>query len=160
MGKTITLREAVELIWQTVKISDEQGMDKEFPYLFVVGAGISAPEILPASGIIEHCQQKVKQLYEHDTEKIEQIYEEIRGVEKNSEKYYSFWFEKAYQNKIHRQQYLKNIISSTSETGMATELEEKICPNCGNKMVVRRSRFGKLFYGCSTYPACNGIINI
>jgi DNA topoisomerase-1 len=55
---------------------------------------------------------------------------------------------------------LKKVIDSTSETGMATDLETKICPLCNSVMVVRRSRFGKLFYGCSTYPKCSGIINI
>ena len=55
---------------------------------------------------------------------------------------------------------LKDIISSTSETGIATEMPEKLCPNCGSPMVVRRSRFGKLFYGCSKYHKCRGIIGI
>ena len=35
-----------------------------------------------------------------------------------------------------------------------------ICPICGAPMVVRRSRFGKLFYGCSKYPKCTGLVNI
>lgn len=55
---------------------------------------------------------------------------------------------------------LKEVIDSTSETGIAPELPEKECPVCGSPMVVRRSRFGKLFYGCSTYPKCNGIVSI
>ena len=55
---------------------------------------------------------------------------------------------------------LKDIISNTSETGIADEMPEKLCPNCGSTMVVRRSRFGKLFYGCSKYPKCKGIISI
>ena len=55
---------------------------------------------------------------------------------------------------------LKEIISNTSETGIADEMPEKLCPNCGSAMVVRRSRFGKLFYGCSKYPKCKGIIGI
>ena len=28
------------------------------------------------------------------------------------------------------------------------------CPNCGKKMVVKTSRFGKQFLGCSGYPEC------
>lgn len=55
---------------------------------------------------------------------------------------------------------LKEIIDSTTETGIAPEMPEKCCPNCGEPMIVRRSRFGKLFYGCSQYPKCNGILNI
>lgn len=38
--------------------------------------------------------------------------------------------------------------------------DAKVCPECGAPMVIRRSRFGKLFYGCSKYPKCRGIINI
>ena len=36
----------------------------------------------------------------------------------------------------------------------------KICPKCGAPMTVRRSRFGKLFYGCTKYPKCNVIVNL
>ena len=54
---------------------------------------------------------------------------------------------------------LKTTIGSNSETGITTEGTDKLCPNCGSPMVVRRSRFGKLFYGCSKYPKCNGIVN-
>ncbi|AGA70020.1 DNA topoisomerase I [Desulfitobacterium dichloroeliminans LMG P-21439] len=28
------------------------------------------------------------------------------------------------------------------------------CPNCGNPLVIRRSKKGRKFYGCSTYPEC------
>jgi len=31
---------------------------------------------------------------------------------------------------------------------------EVLCPNCGKKMVVRTSRFGSQFLGCSGYPEC------
>ena len=55
---------------------------------------------------------------------------------------------------------LTSVIESTGEVGLTSELEEKLCPECGNPMVIRRSRFGKLFYGCSTYPKCRGIISI
>ncbi len=55
---------------------------------------------------------------------------------------------------------LQDIISTTDETGIAPDMPEKECPNCSKPMVVRRSRFGKLFYGCSTYPKCKGIISI
>ena len=55
---------------------------------------------------------------------------------------------------------LQDIIGTTNETGIATEMPEKECPNCNKPMVVRRSRFGKLFYGCSAYPKCRGIISI
>ncbi len=38
-----------------------------------------------------------------------------------------------------------------------------VCPKCGAPMVLRTARrgehVGKSFYGCSTYPKCNGIVN-
>ena len=55
---------------------------------------------------------------------------------------------------------LQNVIDNTNETGIAPDMPEKLCPVCGNPMVVRRSRFGKLFYGCTTYPKCKGILGI
>jgi DNA topoisomerase-1 len=55
---------------------------------------------------------------------------------------------------------LQEVIGATNETGIAPEMPEKECPNCGKPMVVRRSRFGKLFYGCSAYPKCRGIVGI
>lgn len=44
--------------------------------------------------------------------------------------------------------------------GDTLQLAEKYCPSCGSAMVVRRSRYGKLFYGCSQYPNCRSIIGI
>lgn len=55
---------------------------------------------------------------------------------------------------------LKSTIDSTGETGLSSNAANKDCPICGQPMVMRRSRFGKLFYGCSTYPKCHGIIGI
>ena len=55
---------------------------------------------------------------------------------------------------------LQEVVEATSETGLATDLPEQKCPLCGKTMVVRRSRFGKLFYGCSGFPRCRSIISI
>jgi DNA topoisomerase-1 len=55
---------------------------------------------------------------------------------------------------------LKSIIDNVGEVGLSSDLEEKICPECGSAMVVRRSRFGRLFYGCQRYPACRGLVSI
>jgi DNA topoisomerase-1 len=49
---------------------------------------------------------------------------------------------------------LKDIIDKTTETGIAPEMPEKSCHECGKVMVVRRSKFGKLFYACSGFPKC------
>ena len=33
-----------------------------------------------------------------------------------------------------------------------------VCPNCGKKMVIRTSRFGSQFLGCSGYPECKTML--
>lgn len=64
-----------------------------------------------------------------------------------------------YMNNFYK--HLTKVISNTGEVGLASDLnEEKTCPECGSPMVIRRSRFGRLFYGCSKYPQCRGLISI
>lgn len=55
---------------------------------------------------------------------------------------------------------LDSTIKATSEIGLTSNEANISCPKCGKSMVMRRSRFGKLFYGCSQYPKCNGIVNV
>lgn len=56
---------------------------------------------------------------------------------------------------------LENTIKNNTESIFnGSKIAEKLCPKCEAKMVIRRSRFGKLFYGCSNYPKCNGIVNM
>lgn len=38
-------------------------------------------------------------------------------------------------------------------------IEDKICPECGHKLVVRKGKYGP-FLGCSNWPACNHIEKI
>ncbi len=63
-----------------------------------------------------------------------------------------------YMNSFYKD--LTETIEANQETGLADDVEEKLCPLCNSPMVVRRSRFGKLFYGCPRYPQCRGIISI
>ena len=57
---------------------------------------------------------------------------------------------------------LEDTIKSSPEISAAAAVNsaDQVCPNCGAPMVIRRSRYGKLFYGCSKYPKCTGILNI
>ncbi len=165
MGKKIKLKEAVNLIWETVKISEEQSKNGELPYLFIVGAGISAPEILSAQGIVQHCQDKVKELY-RDDEEINKIFEKSKELAINSAGYYSYWFGQAYKNKIHRQQYLKTIISkariSTSNLLLAQILNNKriattvITPNFDNQLLKSLNLLGNY----NVFSANNVLDNI
>lgn len=145
MGKVVKLRDAITLIWETVKITEEQGGAVECPYVFIVGAGISAPEMLTAGGIIQHCKEKVINLCAGDDEELGRIMKEAEKIKINTAKYYSYWFEQAYKNKIHRQQYLKRIINnsriSTSNLLLAQILNSRkiattvITPNFDNHLL-------------------------
>lgn len=152
MGKVIGLREAINRIWETVKITEDQNAGSECPYIFIVGAGISVPEILSASGIIQHCQEKIRELYKDNEEELKSIFDKAQTMPMNSAEYYSYWFGQAYKNKIHRQQYLKSIISkariSTSNLLLAQVLHSKkiattvITPNFDNHLLKSLSLLG------------------
>ena len=30
-----------------------------------------------------------------------------------------------------------------------------VCPKCGGKIIEKKSKRGRVFYGCDQYPACN-----
>ena len=68
------------------------------------------------------------------------------------------------ENKLNKTNFLntfyKELVKTIEENTEEVEHEEKICPICGASMQIRRSRFGKLFYGCTQYPNCRGIIGI
>ncbi len=52
-------------------------------------------------------------------------------------------------------------VSSVMKTAQKVVIEsDKICPNCGRKMLVRTSRYGNQFLGCSGYPECKTIISM
>ena len=55
---------------------------------------------------------------------------------------------------------LENTIKNNSEISASAQTTNEVCPLCGAPMVVRRSRFGSLFLGCSKYPKCRGIKNL
>ena len=51
------------------------------------------------------------------------------------------------------------IVNSASSTMEKVNIEsDKVCPNCGKPMLLRTSRFGTQFLGCSGYPECKTII--
>ena len=37
--------------------------------------------------------------------------------------------------------------------------EEKLCPNCGSQMIIKKGRFGP-FWACPNYPECKTIISL
>ena len=63
-------------------------------------------------------------------------------------------------DKVFLKEFYDNLIATVkNNTEDIEDNEQKICPKCGNPMVIRRNKWGKLFYGCSTYPKCDCIIN-
>ena len=70
---------------------------------------------------------------------------------------------KAVWNKVLRDFYTPFMeeVNSVMKTAQKVVIEtDKICPNCGKKMVMRTSRYGNQFLGCSGYPDCKTIISI
>ncbi|MFH1516001.1 MAG: type I DNA topoisomerase [bacterium] len=56
--------------------------------------------------------------------------------------------------------YIKKTLKKTADGEEQTETvyHDKPCPECGNKMLLRRSRVGGRFFGCGKYPDCRGIL--
>jgi len=53
------------------------------------------------------------------------------------------------------------VVNSVMKTAQRVIIEsDKKCPNCGKVMLVRTSRFGTQFLGCSGYPECKTIISL
>ena len=51
------------------------------------------------------------------------------------------------------------VVNSVMKSGQRVVIEsDKKCPNCGRVMLVKTSRFGTQFLGCSGYPECKTII--
>jgi len=51
-------------------------------------------------------------------------------------------------------------IPKKGETALSQEdLPPCVAVDCPGRMVARKSRFGKIFYSCSTFPACDVIVN-
>lgn len=76
-----------------------------FPYFFIVGAGISVPEIPTASEIVDICKKTVQQI---DPDLFLQHDEKLKDVLNDGMKYYSSWIECAYPNRIDRSNLFKD----------------------------------------------------
>jgi DNA topoisomerase-1 len=52
-------------------------------------------------------------------------------------------------------------VNKALQTGERVKIESKVkCPNCGKPMVLRTSKFGTQFLGCSGYPDCKTILSL
>lgn len=53
----------------------------------------------------------------------------------------------------------KQAIKDTATKKEKIYSEDIVCPECGSKMILRKSAYGE-FWGCSKYPKCKGIVQI
>lgn len=70
---------------------------------------------------------------------------------------------KAVWNKVLQDFYdpfMENVNEVMANAGRLKIESDVTCPNCGRKMLVRTSRFGNQFLGCSGYPECKTILPI
>ena len=56
--------------------------------------------------------------------------------------------------------FMEVVQSVMKETKKVNIERDKKCPNCGRVMLVKTSRFGNQFLGCSGYPECKTIISL
>lgn len=101
----ISVEKAVSLIDSTLQLHKE---DPLLPYFFIVGAGVSAPEIPLAGKIVELCK---KEVLRRNSEYYSNCVEEMRTYEANATKNYSGWIERAYPNSVDRSRFFKSIIT-------------------------------------------------
>lgn len=89
--RTTTLEEAV---WEIAQATQ----DDETPFLFLIGAGVSAPEIPLASAIADDCQRRAESARSYG------------APPAGSLDRYSFWFERAFPQPKQRQRYLADLL--------------------------------------------------
>lgn len=139
VGRPSTYSNIVETV-----ISQSRGYATlENKYIVPTERGIQLSEFLDRN-FSDIINVKYTSEMEADLDKI------AEGTEDNIEFLTNFY--NNLENEIKNNQEIKN--------SFAGKQTEKICPLCGAPMVIRRSRFGKLFYGCSKFPKCHGIVNI
>ncbi len=54
--------------------------------------------------------------------------------------------------------FIETVTEAKKNMQKVTIESDIVCPNCGSKMVVRTSRFGSQFLGCSKYPECKTML--
>lgn len=101
----ISLKRAINLINSTIQLHNSNHI---LPYFFIVGAGISAPEIPLSREIVQLCKREIKG---RDKAYFDYCVEEMQQYETNAAKSYSGWIERAYPNSVDRSRFFKKIIT-------------------------------------------------
>lgn len=91
------------------------------PFVFVVGAGVSAPPVPLAAEIEKHCQEKVGHGLTVKPAAIDR---------------YSYWFRTAYPDPVERQEYLKSLIHNQPISAANFRLAHLLTSKCVANVVV------------------------
>lgn len=100
---------------------------------------------LPQADITDVNSDYVHYIYE-----LPELVNKDTGVLLSSEQmeyFYNCLIDLKNTNTVSKNEHIKNIYK------MQEQLQQGICPRCGGKLVLRKSKNG-LFYGCSNYPEC------
>lgn len=123
----ITLDEGIQIISDTVELLNDKN---NFAYFFIVGAGISVPEIPTASKIIEICKEKVKARGE---DAYQRALANSVPYESNPSQLYSSWIDSAFPNPINRSAFYRDLIKkakiSSGNLMLAQILQSKAVTN-------------------------------
>ena len=66
-----------------------------------------------------------------------------------------------WQGTLSEKQIDRHVANLQKRHSSVREGDAPLCPYCGGRMVLRaRKKDGAKFYGCASYPACRGVVNI
>ncbi len=105
----INLKAAMDLIRETMSEEKKQNSESP-PYFFVIGAGVSAPEIEDANALIEGLVLLTKKRGQADAGRFDQILAQTEKYSVETGELYSFWLQSAFKSKIECRQYLKELV--------------------------------------------------
>ena len=117
-----SVRDAIQHITRAIQLNKDSN-SQQLPYFFIAGAGISAPNIPSANGIIEKCKEQVKSMcssdeYQHHVDTI--------GMENVADQY-SSWMALAFPNKIDRSNFFRQQIKNAGITSANLLLAQILC---------------------------------
>lgn len=122
----IDLKTAIDLIRNAV--ADEKKHSEEgFPYFFLIGAGVSAPEIKDASRMAADCAVLAEKQYLGDFVRYKQLLTQAEKYADDPGRLYSFWLRAAFQNKKERRQYLKTLVEPAKISTANLLLGQLLC---------------------------------
>lgn len=124
MSRTLAVTAAIAEIASTFKRLEEEGTHASRAYFFVVGAGISTPQVKLAGAIEEECRQSVPGAA---------IPAEAAA---NPMHRYSFWLEQAHPNRVQRQRYFRRMIETSAISAANFRLAHLIMSGHAPRLVV------------------------